>query len=562
MSHRRKKSWYFVFILILALLLVACQAEEVQEPTEAPTEEVAAAPTEAPAEEPVEAPTEAPAEEPTVAPAEESVAEEPSAEPKTLRLRLIADIENLDPAFQPTFEDEYASNGIMQPLVGYKPGTWDLENVLADSISQSEDGLTIDFKLKEGIQFHGGYGEVTAEDVKFSYERIADPDVGSYYSVDWETLDRVEVLDKYSGQIILKEPFAPLWNSTLPLVSSWVISKKAFEEMGGEEFALHPIGTGPYEFVEWIPNQKLVLQRFEDYWGDPPEWDTLEFIPIVEDSAAEIALETGEIDFGSVSAASFDRFDADPNFDAYAVPSLDYNWLAMNVQHPNLEDINVRQAIRYAVDVPSINIAAYEGKWERACALIAPGQVGAWEDAPCYERDVDTAMEYMQAAELDSLDLTITVDDLEASRAAAEVIQANLADIGINAEIIVQDSSTYWEAGFGEEGRTNRQLTLVGYGTTPDPSWSTVWFTCDQVPEWNWMYWCNERYDELHNAAIRELDPEKRDEMYTEMQQLMDEDAIAVWIAYPTMLYVSKSDIVPSISPHGRFMGWNFHSKE
>jgi ABC-type transport system substrate-binding protein len=75
------------------------------------------------------------------------------------------------------------------------------------------------------------------------------------------------------------------------------------------------------------------------------------------------------------------------------------------------------------------------------------------------------------------------------------------------------------------------------------------------------MYWCNERYDELHNAAIRELDPEKRSEMYVEMQQLMDEDAIAVWIAYPTAHYVSRADLVASISPHGRFMGWNFHSK-
>jgi peptide/nickel transport system substrate-binding protein len=560
LTKKRRKmmripKWFFLSMIVsimLITLVVGCTA---------PVKPTEAQPTAPPAQTEVPvAPTEEPAATEVVP--TQAVPTEPSAEPKILRLRLVSDIENLDPAFQPTFEDEYASNGIMQPLVGYKPGTWELQNVLAEEIKQSEDGLTVEFKLKEGIPFHGGYGELTAEDVKFSYERIADPANESYYQIDWETLDHVEVTGTYTGKIILKEPFAPLWNSTLPLVSSWVISKKAFEDMGKEKFALHPIGTGPYEFYEWVPNQKIVLKRFKDYWGDPPEWDELDYLPIVEDSAAEIALETGEIDFGSVSSAAVDRFEADPNFTVYKVPSLDYQWLAINVQHPKLKDINVRRAIVSAVDVDSIIEAAFDNKWARACALIAPGQVGAWDEAPCGKPDIAKAKEYMQAAGLESLDLTLTIDDLESSRTVAEVIQANLAEIGINAEIIVLDSSSFWEGGMGEAGVTNRELTYVGYGTTPDPSWSTVWFTCDQVVEWNWMYWCNERYDELHEAAIRELDPDKRTAMYIEMQKLMAEDAIAVWITHPTMLYVSRADIVASISPHGRFMGWNFKSKE
>jgi len=559
MPHKNKTIFGLIVIALLVVLVTGCAGPSQPAATEAPAEPVKTEEPAAPPEEPAATEAVETEEVATEVPVEEPV--EP-AEAKILKMRLVSDIENLDPAFQPTFEDEYASNGIMQPLVGYKPGTWELENVLAESMEQSEDGLTIEFTLKEGVQFHGGYGEMTAEDVKFSYERIADPELESYYQIDWETLDQVEVTGPYSGKIILKEPFAPLWNSTLPLVSSWVISKKAMEEMGMEEFALHPIGTGPYEFSEWIPNQQIVLKRFKDYWGEAPEWDELHYIPIVEDSAAEIALETGEIDFGSVSSAAVERFEADSNFNVYNVPSLDYQWVAMNVQHPNLQDINVRKAIQNAVDVDSIIEAAFDGKWQRACAVIAPGQVGAWDDAPCYSPpDVEKAKEFMQAAGLESLDLTLSVDDMEASRTVAEVIQANLAEIGINVEIDVLDSSSFWEGGMGEEGVTNRQLTFVGYGTTPDPSWTTVWFTCDQVVEWNWMYWCNERYDELHEAAIRELDPEKRSEMYIEMQQLMDQDAIAVWIAYPTMHYVSRADLEASISPHGRFMGWNFKSK-
>ena len=298
MPYYQKNLYKMIVIALLGLLVVGCAGPSQPAANEAQNE-----PTKS--EEPAK--TEEPAEQPA----------EQGETPKILTLRLVADIENLDPAFQPTWEDEYASNGVMQPLVGYKPGTWELENVLAESLEQSEDGLTIEFKLKEGIQFHGGYGELTAEDVKFSYERIADPDTESFYQIDWETLDHVEVTGPYTGEIILKESFAPLWNSTLPLVSSWVISKKAFEEMGGDEFALHPIGTGPYEFSEWVPNQRVVLTRFEDYWGEAPEWDELHYIPIVEDSAAEIALETGDIDFGSVSSAAVERFEADPNFPGF-----------------------------------------------------------------------------------------------------------------------------------------------------------------------------------------------------------------------------------------------------
>ena len=545
------RAW--TLLLGLALIVAACGGGAT------PTEALPGAATEAPAaatEAPV-AVTEAPA--PTEAPA----ATEAPAEAKVLKLRLAADVTAMDPAFYPAVVDELAVNSVNEGLVAYKPGTWDVVNVLADSITPSADGLTVDFTLKEGVQFHGGYGEVTAEDVKFSYERIAgltDPAIDSPYRGDWAALDNVEVTGKYTGVIHLKEPFAPLWTTTLPIGSGWILSKKAVEELG-DDYPTHPIGTGPYEFVEWKPNEVVRLKRFDDYWGEPGEWDEIDFVPIVEDSAAEIALETGELDFGQISAASVDRFDANPNFTVYRAPTLDYTWLAMNVQHPNLEDVNIRQAIRYAVDVPSVIAAAYDGKYERACSLIAPGQIGYWADAPCYDRDLDKAQEYLSQAASIPDNITLTTDTSEDNRAAAEVIQANLADIGLNIEIIQQDPSAFYEGGFGEKGLTERQLVYIGYVTNPDPSWSTVWFTCEQVDEWNWMYWCNEEFDALHEAALKEPDQAKRAEMYIQMQKLWDEAVHTVWIAYPTLYYVGRAGLSPAITPHGRFVAWAFTSQ-
>ncbi len=498
---------------------------------------------------------------PTVSPGETPVppTQTPSAEPKILRLRMESDIKNVDPAFHPASPDTATLHCVNEGLVSYRPGTWDVENVLAESIEQSEDGLRIDFKLKEGIQFHGGYGELTAEDVKFSYERFIDPELDAPYKGDWEPLDHVEVTGKYTGSIFLKEPFAPLWLSTLPVAAGMILSKKAVEEIGLQDYATSPIGTGPYEFVEWTANQRWVLKRFDGYWGEQPLWDEIQFLPIPEDSTAEVALEAGEVDFAYISEDSVDRLRANDNLKVIEIVTNNFYGVVMNVQHPKLEDINVRKAIRYGVDVPSIIEGAYAGKAMRACNPLSPGMPGYWEDGPCYERDVQKAKEFMAKAGLDTLDLTLTVMNGERERAVAEIIQANLADVGINVEIVVQDSATYWDEGCGEAGLQNRQLTYITWTTTnPDPSWITMWFTCDQILQWNWMYWCSEEFDQFHYGALSELDQAKRAEMYVDLQKVWDEAVNVMWIAHPNRYFAGRADLQPVVTPAGLPIPWAF----
>jgi peptide/nickel transport system substrate-binding protein len=539
----------FRFLAILAaigLIVAAC----------GPSAATTAAPeaTQAPAAT-AEAPeaTEAPAAtEPPAATAAAEPTAESEAEAKVLRIRANSDLSTADPAFHPASMDTMVAESVMEGLVTYQPGTWEVVNVLAEAITPSADGLTIDFKLREGIQFHDGYGELTAEDVKYSYERFLDPDLNASYSGDWAALDHVEVTGKYTGTIVLTEPFSPLWASTLPVTGGLIVSKAYVEEVGAEAFGLNPVGTGPYEFGEWRPNERVVLTRNPDYWGDAPEWDEIHLVPIPDGSAAEIAMETGEIDFGDIPLDSLERFEANDEFEVISLTTQDYSGIFLNVQHPNLQDINVRQAIRHGVDVPSIIEGVYDGRYDRACALVAPGQIGYWADAPCYERDVELARQYLADAGLDSLDVTLALIDREDSRAVAEIVQAQLAEVGINVEILVQDSGTYWDAGFGEAGLADRQLTLFDWSTTnPDPYWQTVWFTCDQVLQWNWMYWCSEEFDDLNKQATIELDPEKRAELYIQIQQLWDEAAHTVWTVHPSANFAVRKGIVPALAPNG-----------
>ncbi len=524
-----------VFLVILSVLLAACGAPAA--PTAAPAAPAAAQPA---AAAPTAAPTAAPAAPAAAAP----------AEPKILRVRLYGDIKNMDPAFIGSQNDWVVGNTMLNGLVSYAPNSYELINELAESIEQSENGLEITFRLKPGIKWQKGYGEVTAEDVKFSFERIADPELQSPYLDDWKTLDRVEVTDTYSGKIILKEPFAPLWYSTLPVTSGRILPKKYVEEVGMEKFAAEPIGTGPYMFQEWKPKEEIVVVRNPDYYGEPAYWDEIHFLPIEDDKAAEIALEAGELDFARISIASVERFESDPNFGLMKKPSLRYRWIGMNVENPKLQDINVRQAIRYALDVPAMLKVAYLGQAELETTLVPPGLVGHWSDAPKYERDVEKAREFMAKAGITSLDLRMDIQDTSEYRVWAEIAQQNLKDIGINLTINPMDSSSFWSIGEGDKGK-EVELFGMSYSMQPDPAWAAMWFTCEQVGVWNWQRWCNEEWDALYDKGLVTLDEAERNQIYIDMEKIWDSEAHAVWITHGVYAYAYSTAIAPAVTPHG-----------
>ncbi len=474
------------------------------------------------------------------------------SDPKVLRLRTETDLTNADPAFHPATMDTLTLNTVGEGLVTYKAGSWDLENVLAEEITASEDGKTIEFKLREGVQFQKGYGELTAEDVKFSYERFIDPAIDASYKDDWAALDQVEVTGKYTGKIILKDLFAPLWNSTLPVAGGIIVSKKAVEEMGLEKYATNPVGTGPYEFSEWKPKDRVILKRFDGYWGDKAAFDEIQLVPIEDNAAAEIAMETGEIDAGPLPLDAVERFKSNDTFSVEEFNSLGYNGVFLNVQHPNLADIKVREAVRYAIDVPAILTGAYEDRHARACAVVAEGQIGYWADAPCYERDVEKAKALLAEAGVESLDLTLAYLEGGESKAQAEIIQASLAEAGINVELVQQDAGTYWDGGFGDAGIKDRQLAIFEWTTNnPDPYWQTFWFTCDQVGQWNWTYSCNEAFDAALTTGITEIDTAKRDAAFIDLQKAWDVDVSTVWTAHPTTFYAVSKVVAGAFAPNG-----------
>jgi peptide/nickel transport system substrate-binding protein len=485
----------------------------------------------------------------------------------TLRIRMLNDMSAADPAYWLTFGDELVINTINEGLVTYKPGTYERVNQLAEKFEASADGLVFDFKLKEGIQFHGGYGELTAEDVKFSYERIAGitkSKPASTQTDDWTGLQEVRVTGKYTGKIIFKEFFAPFLSSTLPLSSAHVLSKRAVEKLG-DKHGTQPIGTGPYEFAGWKQNQKVTLKRFGDYGGassdllgGKPQWDQIELVVIADDNAADIALETGAIDFAQVALQSIDRFDSNSKFKTLKGSTVDCWYLTMNVENPKLKDLSVRQAIRAAIDVPAIQQAAFEGRWQTATAIVPPSMpIGYWKDAPHRDRDVDAAKALMQKAGMGKLDLTLSYSTDPGADSVVEIAQRNLGDIGINVKLDKQEGATYYRTG---KHLRKRELSYWWIASRPDPNWSVKSFTCNNRDEWNWSYRCDPKFDQLLVAATKERDNDKRQAMYVELQQLWDAAASEVWIAWPENYWAHRQGLKPAVTPNGRVLPQYFKS--
>ena len=474
---------------------------------------------------------------------------------------------NVDPAFWVSHVDAAIGDAVYEGLVSFKPGTWNVVNTLAETFTSSFDKLSYNFTLKKGIQFHKGYGEVTANDVKFSYERIAGltkPNLNAVYQADWAALKTVKVTGKYSGTIILKRPFAPLMLSTLPVMSGKVLSQKAVEKLG-KNYATHPIGTGPYEFVSWTPKQQVTLQRFANYGGANSSYaakvqaNELILMPIADDTAALNALVAGDVDIGDIGTESISQAQGDSALKVHKAPTQSYYWLALNVTDPQLSNVNLRRAIRSAIDVPSIITAAYNGAYDRAYAIIPPSmKVGYWAEAPHYNQNLTQAKNYLSQSGLKNVSLTLTVLSDQTDQTVAQVIQSNLASIGIKVTIQPEDEGTFYAIPGAGGGGPHRQLVYSEYSTEPDPSWSFEWWTSAQKNLWNWDDWYNKQFDGLLSQALVESSPSKRTALYVKAQQLWDQEAAMVWIAYITRYIAGKKQITPSIRPDGQEIIWNY----
>jgi peptide/nickel transport system substrate-binding protein len=492
---------------------------------------------------------------------------------RTLTVAQYADIQILDPAFRLSGVEDDAMHAITNRLVHFRANDpdWEIEKEFAEEIEQI-DPLTVKFRIKKGVPWSNGFGETTMEDVKYSYERIAGiTGLKADYVVDWQALKEVEIIDAYTGVIHLKEPFAPLWASSLPYGSGNIICKAAVEALPEKRFTTeNPAYNGPYRIREWVPKQKLVFERNPDWPFDPAPWDEIVVIPIEDGKASENAYLAGEIALTRVDASSIAALKANPPADTTVLtfPPNAYVWLGMNVEQQNadgspgpLQDINLRRAIQLGVNVPEVLEAGWYGEAQPSTGIVAPGLVGHRE-ANLYGYDPDKARELVKAGGYEGTKLQLAVQNVTWSTSAAQVIAANLAEIGLEIEITPMDSGTFWTLGFADSPTVmTNALILNRFTMAPDPSWATEWFTNHQIGIWNWERFRSDEFEQLNTDGIREVDRDKRQAIYAKMQDLMEESGAYLFLTHGVNAFIYNNKVLaPALGPDGQNQSLRQHA--
>lgn len=418
---------------------------------------------------------------------------------------------------------------------------------LAESWETSEDGLTWTFKLRDGVTFHDGT-PLTASDVVFSLNRITDPAIASPRAGDFAVVESVEAPDDSTVVITLSEPFSPLLSKLAQSLN--VIVSEEVATANGNDLNSAVIGTGPFRFVEYVPQTRLVLEKNEDFWGTDasgnplPYLDGITFTFYPEPTARTTAIQTGNADFVEyVPAPDVDILRADPEVEVVGGLSANFRSIYLNATRPPFDNKLVRQALAYAIDEQEVvDVALFGTGGVAATGTTVPvGQFYALASSPYTGRDVEKAKELLAEAGYPDgftfdLYVTSTYDFL---RTPAEIIQANLADIGVTVNIVPEDWSIYLPKVLEHDF----SATILGESGQSDPD-DFLYDVFHTGGGGNLGLYSNPELDALLEQGRQVADQDERKAIYTEAQQLILEEAPHIFLYHSAQYEALRQNVM------------------
>ncbi len=409
-------------------------------------------------------------------------------------------------------------DGSIQPALSSQ---WDI----------SDDGLTYTFQLRHAY-FHDG-SRVTSSDVVFSLNRLRDPDI-SQRAGEYGVIESVTGLDG-AVTIQLQRPHGPFLAS-LAEVAAAVIPEDA------ENLAQEPVGTGPYTFVEWRPNQEVRLQRFEDHWADvSPHFSVVSFAIVPDDNAAILSLKSGQIDIiPRLDPSLAHQVLDDRSLQVIPGPMNLVQLMALNNQRPPFDDVRVRQALAKAVDREELIVGAAWGHGTALYSGLSPAMEVYYRVGleAVHNRDLDAARELLRQAGQERLEFTLDLPaPYQIHVQTGEILAQQLAAIGVRVHLNIIEWGTWLERVYNQR---DYEATIVGLAGRLDPHSVLIRYQSDSSR--NFFNFNNETYDQLIDDAMQATEDD-RVELYQQAQEILAHEAAGIFIMDPEQLAVMRSGL-------------------
>ena len=405
----------------------------------------------------------------------------------------------------------------------------DAQGNLVPALAESWKRLnptTWQFTLRKGVKFHNG-DDFNAECVKFTLDRGTNPETKATISSELGTIASTEVVNATTVNVITKNP-----DFLLPVrlgeLYGLMLSPKHTAAMGQEAIATKPNGTGPFKLVSWSKNESLVLEANDSYWRGAPKVKKITVRPILEDAARIAALQTGEVDLiAPIPHVRIEELKRNPKLVVKTIPAPRIFHVTIDVRQAPFDNVKVRQALNYAVDVNAILKSLYFGHGTRLATVVDKGALGYDPGVAPYPYDPAKAKALLaEAGHPNGFD--VEFDSFTGSIAdhakPAEAIVGYLQKVGIRVK-----ANVFEFAAFGPRRVQNKTAPLFIYSIGNaylEPSWVIRWLTQGGLG----MHYKNAKLDEMLTKIEATDDPKRRGPMYSDVQKLIKDEAPFIFL--------------------------------
>lgn len=457
---------------------------------------------------------------------------------------------------------------IYDRLTEFESGTTNVVPGLAESWTISDDNLEYTLKLRQGVKFHSTDSftptrEFNADDVLFTYNRQLDkqhPWNNYFVGAGWEMFNAMDMpviikkvvkVDDHTVKFVLNQPDASLL-AKLALNFGSIMSAEYAEQLAKagqrEDLDRKPVGTGPFPFVDYQTNAAIRFAANADYWGGAPKVDNLIFVITTDPATRMQKLQAGECHIAAYPApADVARLKADPNLTVMEQPGLNVAYLAMNTLDAPFDKVEVRRALNMAIDRKAIVEAVYQGMGQVAQSVLPPSMWGYNGDIKGYSYDPDGAKKLLDDAGVKDLKMKIWAMPVSRpympnARRAAELMQADLAKIGVGVEIVSYEWGEYLKKARDKD--RDGAVVLGGTSDNGDPdNLLSYFFSCSGVGGSNNANWCYKPLEDILQKARVSSNKDERTRLYQEAQAIAIYQAPWVPLAHSTVVLPMSKNV-------------------